>query len=259
MGQKNNVMIVQDTAVEIREIYKADPSVSAASIETYIEECLKQDSPEEKLSFIRELAQLFEVAPATQNPPLAKGETGEFSEQKEYSHVFTLLFGKNITKFDLSSEEHLKKLAQSINTIFDSLNQIISVIHTTLLGEPSELETIRHIIGSGVENREKTDSLQAYLDQIQRAFLVAHRAYQEAAKNKVKQILEEISPDKISERVGDSLKFGPLKKAELFECYKEKHELCKRWLESGHLMEELLRDFEKICQKLYYSLDTKKS
>jgi hypothetical protein len=259
MGQKNNAMTLQATTAEIRKIYKANPSVSATLIETYLEGHLKQDSPEAKLSVIRELAQLFEVFPATRNPPLAKCETGEFSEQTEYSHLFTLLFGKNITKFDLSSEEHLEKLAQSLNIIFDTLNQIIGVIHVTLLGEQSELETIRHIIGSGVENHEKTDSLQTYLSQIQRAFLVAHRAYQEAAKSKVRQILEEMSPDKISESVGDSLKFGPFKKAELFENYKEKHALCKRWLESGRLMEEVLRDFEKICQTLYYSMDTKKS
>jgi hypothetical protein len=258
MGQKNDAMTVQATTTEIRKIYKANPSVSAALIETYLEEHLKQDSPEAKLSIIRELAQLFEVFPATLDPPLAKCETGEFSEQTEYSHLFTLLFGKNITKFDLSSEEHLEKLAQSLNIIFDTLNQIIGVIHVTLLGEQSELETIRHIIGSGVENQEKTDSLHTYLDQIQRAFLVAHRAYQEAAKSKVRQILEEMSPNKISESIGGSLKFGPFKKAELFESYKEKHALCKRWLESGRLMEEVLRDFEKICQKLYYSLDTKK-
>ena len=258
MEQKDNAKALQSAAAEIRKIYKANPPVSAASIEMYIEEHLKQENPEEKLSFVKELAQLFVVAPETLNPPPAICEAGEFPGQKEYSRLFTLLFGRNITKFDLSCEEHLEKLAQSLNTIFNSLNQIIGVIHVTLLGEQSELETIRHIIGSEVENHEKSDSLQTYLDQIQRAFLVAHRAYQEAAKSKVRQILEEISPDKISEGIGSSLKFGPLRKAELFESYKEKHALCERWLESGRLMEEVLRDFEKICQKLYYNLDMKR-
>ena len=251
-------MTFQTIAADIRTIYKSNPSVSAALIETYLEGHLKQDSPEEKLSVIRDLARRFEVAPPTRNLSPAKCKAGEFSEQKEYSHLFTLLFGKNMAKFDLSSEEHLEKLAQSLNTIFDTLNQIIGVIHATLLGEQSELETIRHIIGSEVESDENTDSLQTYLSQIQKAFLVAHRAYQEAAKSKVRQILEEMSPDKISESVGGSLKFNPFKKAELYESYKEKHALCKRWLESGRLMEEVLRDFEMICQKLYYNLDTQK-
>ena len=246
-------MTLQTIAAEIRKIYESSPSASATLIETYLEEHLKQSSPEKKLTIIMELARRFEVAPLTVNPALVKCETDEFSEQKEYSHLFTLLFGSSIAKFNLSSEENLEKLAQSLNTIFDTLNQIIGVIHVTLLGEQSELETIRHIIGSGVEDHEKTDSLQTYLSQIQRAFLIAHRAFQEAAKNKVGQILEELSPDKISESAGDNLKFGPFKKAELFESYKEKHALCNRWFESGRLMEEVMRDFEKICQKLYYS------
>jgi hypothetical protein len=259
MEQRNNAITLQDAAAEIKKIYKANPSMSASSIEAYIEEHLKQDSAEGRLSFVSELAQLFEAAPSTPKSPVVKSETGDFSEQKEYSHLFTLLFGKNITKFDLSSEEHLEKLAKSLNTIFDSLNQIMGVIHSTLLGEKSEFETIRHIIGSGVESHDNTDSLQNYLDQIQRAFLIAHRAYQEAAKKKMRLILGEISPDKISESAGGGLKFGPLKKAEMFENYTEKHELCKRWLESGRLMEEMMREFEKICQKLYYSMDTKKN
>jgi len=253
MGPENSALDLQNAAAEIRRIYNVNPSVSASAIETYLEERLKSTRPEEKLSCVRGLARLFEAVPAVQNPALTGHETGEFSDQKEYAYLFTLLFGKNISKFDLSSREHLEKLAKSLNTIFDSLNQIIGVIHATLLGEQTELETIRHIIGSGVGSQEKTDSLQTYLDQIQRAFLVAHRAYQEAAINKVKQILEEISPEKIAESVEGGLKFGPLRKAELFESYKDKHALCQKWVESGRLAEELLRDFEKICQKLYYS------
>jgi len=249
-------MTLQTIAAEIRKIYESSPSASAALIEAYLEEHLKQSSPEEKLTVIRELARRLEVAPPRLNPALVKSESDEFSGQKEYSHLFALLFGSSIAKFDLSSEEDLEKVAQSLNTIFDTLNQIIAVIHVTLLGEQPELETIRHIIGSGVEDHDKTDSVQTYLSQIQKAFLIAHRAYQEATKNKVRQILEEISPNKISESAGDNLKFGPFKKAELFESYKEKHALCNRWFESGRLMEEVMRDFEKICQKLYYSQDT---
>lgn len=235
---------------EVREIYKSNPAMSSALIEIYLEEKLKGHPPDEKLSLIEKIAQQFE-SPAEKSKPALN------IEQKEYAHLFTLLFGKNISKFDLSSEEHLEKLAKSLNTIFDSLNQIIGVIHTTLLGEQSELETIRHIIGSDIESMNKTDSLHNYLDQIQRAFLVAHKAYQQAAKNKISQILGELSPDKISSDTNGGLKFGPLRKAELFEVYKEKHQACKGWLESGRLNEELLREFEKICQKLYYSLDKK--
>lgn len=259
MGQKSNAITLLNAAADIRKIYEANPAQSAAAIEIHIDEYLKKDNPEEKIAFIGELARLFETVPAGQSTPPAKREAVEFSGQNEkLLRLFSRLFGESITKVDLSSEDHLEKLGQSLSTIFNSINSIIGVIHTTLLGEKPETETIRHIIGSGVGSLGGADSLQAHLDQIQQAFLIAHRAYQEATANKVKQILDEMSPDKLSEGMEGSLKFGPLKKAELFDNYKEKHALCKKWFESGRLMDELVRDFEKNCQKLYYNLNTKK-
>lgn len=260
MIPKNNSALLKTIANEIRRIYESNPARSAALIETYLEENFKDLPAGQKLSLTEELAQCFNMPDPKTIPPLPaldKGGQPGFSEQREYSHLFTLLFGKNTSKFDLSSEEHLEKLAKSLNTIFDTLNQIIGVIHTTLLGEQSELETIRHIIGSDIESQTRTDSLQNYLDQIQKAFLVAHRAYQQAAKNKVAQIMDELSPEKISAETEGGLKFGPFKKAELYEIYKERYQACRGWFESGRLMEELLREFEKICQKLYYNVEKK--
>ena len=262
MLQKNNSELLKKMTDEIRRIYKANPSISAPNIELYLEETLKDLPTDERLSITRELARQFEmpkVTTAALSPAVSKGGDAGFSEHREYSHLFTLLFGKNVSKFDLSSEEHLEKLAKALNTIFDTLNQIIGVIHTTLLGEQSELETIRHIIGTDIESQSRTDSLQDYLDQIRRAFLVAHMSYQQAAKNKVKQIMDELSPEKISAGAKGGLKFGPLKKAELYEIFEDRYQACKGWFESGRLMEELLREFEKIYQKLYYNVDSKVS
>lgn len=259
MEQKSNAITLLNAAADIRKLYEADPGGASGAIELHIDRYLKTGNPEEKIAFTRELMRLFDGG---SDPTSASGihpATGDVLPQNEkFLRLFSRLFGESITKVDLSSEEHLEKLAQSLNTIFNSLNSIIGVIHTTLLGENPETETIRHIIGTGMESPGGTDSLQAHLDQIQKAFLIAHRAYQEATANKLKQILEEMSPEKLSEGMEGSLKFGPLKKAEIFENYKEKHALCKKWLESGRLMEELLRDFEKNCQKLYYNLNTKK-
>lgn len=269
MIQKDNSTFLKTMSEEIRRIYKSNPSASAVIIEQYIEQNFKELPADDMLFRTKELAHQFGIpvepllSPGLtpSSPPFkggARGGEGLFSdEHREYSHLFTLLFGKNISKFDLASEEHLNKLAKSLNTIFDILNQIIGVIHTTLLGEQSELETIRYMIGSDIESQGSTDSLQNYLDQIQKAFLVAHKAYQQAAKDKVTQIMYELSPDKISAEAQGSLKFGPFKKAELYEIYEEKYQACMGWFESGRLMEELLREFEKICQKLYYNFDKK--
>lgn len=270
MIQENNSAFLKTMAEEIRRIYKSNPSVSGEIIELYLKENFKELPADEQLSLTRELAHQFDspVDSPADNPVdmpdagilpsssvISKGVQAGFSEKREYSHLFTLLFGKNISKFDLSSEEHLEKLAKSLNTIFDTLNQIIGVIHTTLLGEQSELETIRHIIGSDIESQTRADSLQNYLDQIRRAFLVAHLAYQQSSKNKITQILDELSPEKIAGESKSILKFGSMKKAELYEIYEEKYQACMGWLASGRLMEELLREFEKICQKLYYNVD----
>lgn len=260
MLQKNNAELLNILSDEIRRIYKSDPSASAAKIEIYLAESLKDMSIEDRLSVTRELVHQFNtpgVTTGTSSPAVSKTGDAGFSEKREYSHLFTLLFGKKVSKFDLSSEEHLEKLAKSLNTIFDSLNQIIGVIHTTLLGEQTELETIRHIIGTDIESQSRTDSLQDYLDQIRKAFLVAHMAYQQAAQNKIKQIMDELSPEKISEETKGGLKFGPLKKADQYELYEDRYKACRGWLESGRLMGELLREFEKISQKLYYNVDNK--
>lgn len=262
MLQNNNSGSLKAMTEEIRRIYRSNPRGSAAGIELYLEETLKGLQDDERQSIIRELAHQFDMRGVTSvlsSPVVSNLEDSGFSEQREYSHLFTLLFGKHVSKFDLSSEEHLEKLAVALNTIFDSLNQIIGVIHTTLLGEQSELETIRHIIGTDIEGQSRTDSLQDYLDQIRKAFLVAHMAYQQAAKSKVKQIMVELSPEKISAGAKGGLRFGPMKKAELYEIFEDRYNACNSWFESGRLMEELLREFEKISQKLYYNADNKVS
>jgi hypothetical protein len=244
-----NSISIETLANEIRRIYQSDPSSADLLIEAHMKDKLKEFSSVEKLNLLEKLTLQFES--------LSHPEPG--LESKHFSRLFSLLFGERISAVDLSSQELLEKLAHSLNTIFDTLNQIISVINTTLLGKKPELETIRHIIGSDLEGEVKRDSLQNYLAQIQEAFLVAHKAFQEAAHTKVGEILKELSPDHFEASKGGWLKLGPLRKAELFEIYKEKFKACRGWFESGRFMEELLREFEKTCQKLYNADQRKKN
>jgi len=152
---------------------------------------------------------------------------------------------------DLSSNELLEKLALSLNTIFDTMNEMIRTIDTTLLGKKPELETIRHIIGSQLEAETHSDSLQTYLTRIQKAFLISHKAFQEATQIKLGEILKELNPERFESEPMGGFKVGPLRKAELFERYKERFQTIKKWFESGRFKEELLREFEKACQRLY--------
>lgn len=231
-------------ADEIRAVYHSGSPKPVDLIETLLEEKLKGLTPADKLAFIGKLSHEFEGTV----PDSGKGSG---LRQEEMSRLISLLLGKDIAVENLPPEELITKLSQSLKTVFDSLNQIISVINTTLLGEKIELATIRQVIGSDMEGTSDHDPLQLYLDRIQEAFLVAHRAFQQAAGAKIGQILKELDPEGISAAAGTGFKFGPMRKAEYFDVYAEKFNACKKWYDSGRAVEELLREFEKICQKTY--------
>lgn len=245
MEKRDSSISIKTLTDEIRAIYQSDHPRAETFIENYLLQSLKEFSPTDKINLLEKLTQQFESNSVKARPDL------DF-ESKEFLRLFSLLLGKSISSVDLSRTEVLERLAHSLNTIFNTLNQIIGVIQTTLLGKKTEFdETIRHIIGSDLEGSAGTISLQGYLDQIQEAFLVSHQAFKEAAQTKVGEILKELNPDHIEATTGGGLKFGPLRKAELFEIYKEKFQTCKTWAESGRFIEELLREFEKKCQKRY--------
>lgn len=231
-------------ADEIRAAYHSGIPMPGDLIETLLEEKLKGLAPADKLAFVGRLSHSFEGP--VPGPAQVAG-----LRQEEMSRLISLLLGKDVALENLSPEELITKLSQSLNTVFDSLNQIISVINTTLLGEKIELATIRQVIGSDMEGSSGHDPLQIYLDQIQEAFLVAHRAFQQAAGDKIVQIFKELDPEVISAAAGTGFKFGPMRKAECFDIYTEKFNACKKWSDSGRAVEELLREFEKICQKTY--------
>ncbi len=232
-------------ADEIRAIYRSDSSRAGQLIERLLEQRLKGLSPVERLAAVDRLAGRFGAT---------RGAGTLSLEQEEVSRMLSLLLGRDIPVENLPAGELPEKLSVALNTVFDTLNRIIGVINSTLLGEKVELATIRHIIGSGLEREGTPEHLQAYLDRIRDAFMVAHRAFQEAARITVGRILDELDPDGISAAAGGGgLKFGPLRKAGSFEVYREKFQACRGWFESERFTEDILREFEKICRKLYKS------
>jgi hypothetical protein len=171
--------------------------------------------------------------------------------QGETTRILSLLSGSRIDLSDHSPQEVLEKFAASLNTLFDALNQIIAVIHANLLGEKPELETIRHVIGSQIEGGEGGTSVKEYLEQIQQAFLISHRAFQEAARIVAGELLAALDPEILAGSTKSILNFGPMRKAEIFETYQGKYEECKKWFDTGRFSEKLLWEFERICQKGY--------
>ena len=245
----NSQISIEQTTNEIRKIYKSDCLQAETLIETYLEEKLKEFSDSEKLMLLEKLTTEFN----------AESNIGVSSKYNELNNIdeevlprlFSLLLGKKVSLTDLSSTELLQKLAESLNTIFDALNQVVGVINTTFLGESTGDETIRQVIGFHLEGGEShARSLESYLGQIKKAFLIAQQAFKEAAHTEMSEILQELDPDQIKAADSGGFRFGPFQKAELFEIYEKKFYTCKKWFDSGRFMEKFLREFEKNSQKL---------
>jgi hypothetical protein len=229
-------------AKDIRRIYQSDGLKADALIEDYLDKKLAGLSPHKRQEALKSLADEF-----------GAGSSGQMvvSSQDTLSRVFSLLLGREVARDDLSSQEVLERLGESLNTIFDMLNQIIRVINMSFNADDVGDQTIRYFIGSHVEGGSQGKSLKEYLGRIEKAFLITQQAVKNATDVKVREILAELDPDKISAAAGGGLKFGPLRKAECYDIYETKYRTFKQWVESGRFMEEFLREFEKSCQKLY--------
>jgi len=229
----------------IRAAYRSDPAGAAARIERILGEGLGGETPEDRIAAVREIR--ARCGPSRPSPAQAPGGT----TAREWTRLAALLLGDRVDVASVPPGDLSEKLAVSLNTVFDSLNAIVGGINEMLLGKKEELETIRFIIGSDLGGRKASGSLQEYLDRIQEAFSVAHRAFQQAADRKTGELLDELSPENISSKAEGGLKFGPMRKAELWDIYEDRFRAVKKALETGRLRESLLREFERSCQKMY--------
>lgn len=233
-------------AAAVINLYRENPSAAESSIEDFLQRAWEKDSPSQRAA---RLEQLIESCRGLRADRVEEKD----AEHGEFPRLLSLLLGERVSELDFRSEEFLEKLARALNTLFDTLNQMIGVIHTTFLGQKSEMETIRLIIGSTLKGGEPSDSLQNYLNQIKEAFLISHRAFRQAAHKKTLDILNELDPDRISQLGEGAFGFGPFHKGKLFDIYKEEFLKCKGWVDSGRFLEEILREFEKNCQKQYHA------
>ncbi len=237
----NPIVDMEKTAVEIRRLYGRNPDEAESSIEEYLLDSLAAFGDKEKTEIAEKLARFFKGA--------GGGSSSEEEiEEEVLSKVFALLLGRKVTHEDLSSTELLERLAGSLNTVFDSLNQLVEVINRHLYREYPGQETIRQVIGFHMAGDNQGKPLESYLGQIKRSFLVAQEGFGESVRIMLEKVLGELDPVKISENSG-GFKFGPLKKAENFETYEAKYKKIRNWFDSGRFLEDFLREFEKACEK----------
>jgi hypothetical protein len=225
----------------LNERFDAQEKLSEESVEAYLIEQMAEMDPPQRIDALRTVL-------ARLGKPGASMASSDDADEAVLSQVCSLLLGRSVTMDDLTSSEMLEKLAESLNTIFNTLNQLISVINMTFTGEGSPEQTIRQVIGFRLEGEGQSNSLETYLGQISNAFLTSQQSFKEAAYAKVKQVLSVLDPEQLAAETGKGLKFGPMKKAEMFELYKQRYEKIQKWFSSGRFMEDFLREFEKNCQ-----------
>ncbi|MBN1850103.1 MAG: hypothetical protein JW932_16135 [Deltaproteobacteria bacterium] len=229
---------------DISQLYASDTQRAEKLIEDYLENMLSDLSCEEKIKTLEILLDQFRSCTSFPHHEMN-------IDPEILSRIFSFLLGKKVTQADLGSEELLQRLAESLNTIFDVLNRLVSVINMTFLGRRDGIETIRQVIGFHLEGEGQSRSLESYLDQINKAFLIAQKAFKIAAEKKVLEILVEMDPEKMTDSLDKGFRLGKSRKAESFDLYTHKYNAFKNWFDSGRFMEELLREFENNCQRLF--------
>jgi hypothetical protein len=228
---------VKEIAGTLRGIYARNPDQGEQAIANYLEDRLGGLDPDERLQVLGRLEELFPLsAPIA---PEGKAES-----------LISLLLGTSVSGQDIDSPETLRRLGESLSVIFTALNDLIFMINSSLGGAPGGDETIRHIIGSSLAGEGRLQSIEEYLSQIRRAFLVAQQASKEAARTIAGQIIQELDP-KNMESSGRGFRIGPLKKAEAFDSFEEKYQRVAKWFESERFLTDFLRQFEKSCQKAF--------
>jgi len=236
---------LKELADEVRAIYSCDAANAESLIEEHLEARLEDVPPGERPVWIDRLCEVFGKPSPVMTTPI------KTREEETLRSLLTLMLGRRMSGAGVASSECVGLLARSMNSVFDNLNELVGLIDTTLKGECDGGETIRFIIGSDLAGESHSKSLEGYLNQIRDAFLIANQAYRMAARNLLEKIIEEMNPERISGDLHKGMKFGLFRKAELYEAYCEKFERLKRWFESGRFPEDLTREFEKVCQRLY--------
>lgn len=235
---------LMELAEAIRSIHRSDPAHARDLIEAYLLERLTGLEPFKQLELLENLQGSFAGAPLTE--PMKPLE-----DACELRGLLANVLGKHLDDTVSSTDSMMNQLSDSLNRIFDSVNEIVGVIHGTLLGDQDELQTIRRLIHSDLQESRSTGAIEQYLSQIKSAFLLSNRAFQVAARTLLKKVLDELDPNSLSQDGEHGFKFGFLRKSDQIDEYRTRFDRISKWFESDRFSEELSREFERTCQKLY--------
>lgn len=238
---------IDQLSATIADLYRRNPTGCESDIDVFLSQHLGHLAAAQRLAVLKQLRDKFSSAPVA--------IAGDIScDRQILSRMCSLLLGRDLAAEDLASSEILEGLAQTLNTIFDALNRLISVINMTLTGAASTGDqTIRQVIGFHIEGDGSSRSLEDYLGQISQAFLTTQESFKAAAETKVGQILQALDPKALAGERSGGLKIGPLRKAEDYDILSEKIQKIRKWFDSGKFKEEFIREFEKNCMSMQRS------
>jgi hypothetical protein len=242
----NDRISLEELAAEIRTISAAHSGRAEELIEDRLKVHTRGLPAAESLEVLDALREKF----GSLSAGVSRAEHEQPRNTELLSDLFALLLGHRVSKTDLHSPEVIEALARAMNTIFDSLNEVVSTISRTFGDETEELQTIRHLISSDLECEGPSQPLESYLRKIKEAFLTANQAFRIAAQHEVGKILEELDPDRIASEAGKGFGLGFMRKSDHFDTYRARFEQFRKWLQSGRFLEDLSREFERNCQKL---------
>jgi len=234
----------EELAARVKELFRSSPDHPREMIETFLSGELKGHDRETRLEMLQRIRSTLARETSVQSPPCPE-------DPAILNRLAPLLLGNRLSKEDLCSSEVLEQLSASLNTLFDTLNELIHTVEENLQGRADESATIRTVIASEVSGTAKTRPLHEHLSQIKEAFLVAHTSFQESSTALMQEVLQALSPQALERKSGGGLKFGALKRADLYEIYKNEYENIRIWFETGRFRDRLLHEFEKSCQQKY--------
>lgn len=236
------------SAVELEHavlhLYQDNPEGAESVIADFLKTRLDTLDPPEQTAVLDTLIQRFEASEL-------KGESPCLTDSHILKKICEQFLGRDIALDSLEPDELLRKLADAINTVFDSLNQLISTINVTLAGNQGRDETIRQVIGYHLEDDGSGISLENHIGQIRNAFIACHEAFQTTTLKKLEQIIEELCPETIKRETG-AARINPARKARCFDTYEAKFNKFITWVETGKFMESYLRDVESNCRDLSF-------
>lgn len=235
---------VKELAGELQAVLSRAPGASEeerlrAVRDAFEQKCRGMD-PSEKVRCLKELRDYF--SREVEVPVRQAGALAEIAEA---------MLGKGSEELEgMSDEEILQGLKDSLDIIFETLNQIVSSLNVAVGADAgiSRDKTIRMLIHERLKSGEDTGnlSIQAYLDHIKYAFGAVRDAFEEALDEKIKEIFQEIEPDTLARELGDKgLKLGPLYKASLFDFYEERFNHLRNFVHRGLFTREVMLAFER--------------